>query len=160
VRLDNLIAEYEALIIGQGGGGAPEATPAGTPIQGIHPDTFFGLGIAEASKKYLKLVGRAQHTRIIGDALARGGIKRPSDNSLFSILVRAAKGRDVVKVGKGMWGLAEWYPKRPAEPVEAKRKRRSGGRNRKAQKALPEPKAATEKLVVVKKRATERPAST
>jgi len=38
-------------------------------------------------------------------------------------LARAAKGREVTKVGKGIWGLSEWYPKPPKEPVEDRRKR-------------------------------------
>ena len=51
--------------------------------------------------KYLKMAGRAQHTKTIGEALGQGGLRRPSDNSLFSILVRAAKGREVVKTEQG-----------------------------------------------------------
>ncbi len=48
---------------------------------------------------------RARHTTAIADAISQGGLKRPGDNVLSSILTRAAKGREVVKVGKGMWGL-------------------------------------------------------
>ena len=164
-RLDDLIAGIEAEFGAAGSDitrvGEAVSVKLGTSAPAIHPDTFFGLGIGEAAKKYLKMVRRAQRTTDIADAIERGGVKRPSDNALSSILVRAAKGREVVKVSRGMWGLAEWYPKRSAEPVEAKRKRRSRGRKPEAQKALPEPKVATEKLVVVKKRAaTERPSST
>ncbi len=158
-RLDDLIAGIEAEF---GASSDTTITPGtgsmkllgGTPAA-IHPDTFFGLGIGEATKKYLKMVRRAQRTTDIADAIGKGGVKRPSENALSSILVRAAKGREVVKVGRAMWGLAEWYPKRSAEPLEPKRKRRSGRRKSKGQKALPEHKAALEKPVVGKKRVTE-----
>jgi hypothetical protein len=150
-RLDDLIARIEADIFGQATEGVPVAIPA-TASSGftgpIHADTFFGLPIAEAAKKFLKMAGRAQNTTAIADALARGGMKRPQENNLFSILVRAAKGREVVKVGKGLWGLSEWYPKPPKDSGEPRVKpvtKRSHGRaNRKPRayaraKAKPEP---------------------
>jgi hypothetical protein len=124
-RLDQLIAGIEADVMGQAAEGTPVpgAGPGvGTGVVAIHPDTFFGLGIAEAAKKYLKMARRAQHTTAIADALANGGLKRPQENNVFSILARAAKGREVVKVGKGLWGLAEFYPKSPREPTESPRK--------------------------------------
>jgi len=127
-RLDQLIAGIEAEISGQTdtplavdmestANGAP---PAQVPI---HPDTFFGLSIIEAARKFLKMARRAQHATAIAAALEQGGLKRPADNVLSGILVRAAKGREVVKVGKGMWGLSEWYPKPPKDPIEDRRKR-------------------------------------
>jgi hypothetical protein len=133
-RLDDLIAGIEAVV-----GGSAEAVGVGEsvsvklgvgPMPSIHPDTFFGLGIGEAAKKYLKMVRRAQHTAAIADALGKGGLKRPDVNVLSSILVRAAKGREVTKVGKGMWGLAEWYPKPPKEVGEERRKPRKARRSK------------------------------
>ncbi len=114
-RLDAVIAAIESII------GEADVTPDQIPEKGdsaglspsVHPDTFFGLSIAEAAKKYLKMARRAQHISAIAEAIGQGGLKKPSENVLSSILVRAAKGREVAKVGKGMWGLAEWYPKRP-----------------------------------------------
>lgn len=125
-RLDSLIAGIEADIMGQAEGlGVADPAPGGpssslTPT--IHPDSFFGLSIIEAAKKYLKMARRAQHTSAIADALSKGGMKRPEENSLSSILIRAAKGREVSKVGRGMWGLAEWYPKPPKDNGEGARK--------------------------------------
>ena len=131
-RYDQLIAAVEALILGQGD--VPELEPAsagsGTSIlsTAIHPDTFFGLTFNDAAKKFLKIARRAQHTTAIADAIGQGGLKRPDVNVLSSILVRAAKGREIVKVGKGMWGLPEWYPKPPKESGEERRKPRKAGR--------------------------------
>lgn len=121
-RLDLLIAGLEAKMTGQpisasaGSDPATSVTPAA-----IHADTFYGLSIIDAAKKFLKMATRAQHLGAIATALEQGGLKRPSDNVLSGILVRAAKGREVTKVGKGMWGLSEWYPKLPKEAVEKKK---------------------------------------
>lgn len=118
--LEALITGLEAHVLGQAAvevitDGKPGVASPSIPgsVAAIHPDTFFGLSIIEASKKFLKMAGRAQHTTTIADTLARGGLKRPDDGVLSSILVRAAKGREVTKVGKAMWGLPEWYPKAP-----------------------------------------------
>jgi len=161
-RLDQLIAGMEAEMgqpdasvsiaaadLGNGGTQPPVSVT-------IHPDSFFGLSIIEATKKFLKMARRAQHLNAIADALAQGGLKRPTDNVLSGILVRAAKGREVIKVGKGMWGLSEWYPKPPKESIEDRRKRsaprktsrkapsakKDATRNKKAQKAPSAPRGA------------------
>lgn len=161
-RLDQLIAGIEAEISGQGDAPAVvdlESTAASgaSPVPvAIHPDTFFGLSIIEAARKFLRMARRAQHATAIAGALEQGGLKRPSDNVLSGILVRAAKGREVVKVGKGMWGLSEWYPKPPKEPSEEPRKgprrgkasaAKAGRRKRSApaKKAAPKEPKATQK---------------
>jgi hypothetical protein len=155
-RLDLLIAGLEAELTGQVEGGVVEPaarTPLSAgPMPAIHADTFFGLSIVEAAKKYLKMARRAQHTTAIADALAKGGLKRPEDGTLSSILVRAAKGREIIKVGKAMWGLSEWYPKPPKDSGEAKagsKARTKQGRKRvsakKPQADAPTPKKATTK---------------
>lgn len=100
----------------------PTALGVGPVPVTIHPDTFFGLSIIEASKKFLKLARRAQHVTAIAAALEQGGLKRPSDNVMSGILVRAAKGCEVTKVGKGMWGLSDWYPKPPKDLIEDRKK--------------------------------------
>lgn len=149
-QLDQAIAGIEIIlgdVIEVGESAAAQLGNAG-PMPTIHPDTFFGLGIAEAAKKYLKMLRRAQHTTAIADALGKGGMKRPAENNLFSILARAAKGREVVKVGKGMWGLAEWYPKPPKEPSEERRKPRKTGR----------PKTSAKKVVASEKKAKTKAA--
>lgn len=75
---------------------------------GVQPDSFFGLNAADAAKRYLAMCRRPQSIEQIEEALNRGGAK-VTKASLFTILPRAAKGREVVKVGRGMWGLREWY---------------------------------------------------
>lgn len=73
-------------------------------------------------KKYLRKVGRpARPTDEVASALSRGGLHDVSKDSLAAVLLRAAKGREVMKVGKGHWGLKEWYPER-AGRVSPKRR--------------------------------------
>src|SRR2546425_1154323 len=112
-RLDQLIAGIEATIMGQTDVAVELEPSASGPVlpATIHPDTFFGLSIIEAAKKFLRIARRAQHTTAIADAISQGGLKRPTEAVLSSILVRAAKGRELTKVGRGTWGLSEWYPK-------------------------------------------------
>ena len=80
----------------------------------VEPDSFFGMNATEAAKKYLGMAGRPQSVEQIQEALNRGGLE-VSRESLFTILPRAAKGREVVKVGRSMWGLSAWY-KRGSKP--------------------------------------------
>ena len=83
--------------------------------RGIQQDTFVGMSIADAAPKYLEIVGRpARTTEEIVQALLRGGLQRVSPASVATILIRIHNANGpVVRVQKGLWGLAEWYPKRP-----------------------------------------------
>lgn len=110
-NLDQLIAVLEKIVGGEGNGEGllPLITVGGE----LPPGTFHNLNLAEASKKYLRIVGLpARSTEEIAQGLERGGYSKPvSRDSLAVILLRAAKGRKVAKIGKGYWGLPEWYPK-------------------------------------------------
>lgn len=78
----------------------------------IQHDTFFGLSIPEATKKYLRIAGKpARSTSEIVEALGRGGLTTKYA-TVASVLWRAsANGEGLKKVGKAMWGLSEWYGK-------------------------------------------------
>jgi hypothetical protein len=109
-NLDQLIAVLEKIVSGEGEGSTllPLVPSSGE----LPPGTFHNLNLAEASRKYLRIVGPpARSTDEIAQALEKGGIDKVSKDSLSVILLRAAKGRKVAKVGKGFWGLPEWYPK-------------------------------------------------
>jgi hypothetical protein len=81
----------------------------------IGPDTFTGLTILQAAERYLRMVGRpARTTEEIVEAVARGGLQKASPGSVATILIRSHNGEGpVVRVQKGLFGLADWYPKRP-----------------------------------------------
>lgn len=108
--LDQTIAGIE-VILGESSGGFT----SGGFSQDIEADSFVGMNIATASAKYLKMVGRpARTTEQVHDALTRGGLPDFTRGSVATILLRIAnQGGDVVRVSKGVWGLAEWYPNRP-----------------------------------------------
>jgi len=88
---------------------APTGRPESTVIES---DTFFALTVGEAAKKYLRMTKRKQSAAAIAEALDEGGLHHTSKS--FPNTVRTALIRDpeVVQVGRGEWGLAEWYPGR------------------------------------------------
>lgn len=116
--------------------GPIEAVGAAAPSEGAAPlpahiesDTFFGMSMLEASKKYLAMSKKKQSIGQIADALNAGGLTHASKNfaaTLSSILAREFReGGAIVRVSRGEWGLAEWYP--------GMRKRRSDQAGDKAQ---------------------------
>jgi hypothetical protein len=92
----------------------------------VQRDQFTGLSIAEAAAEYLRIVGRpARSTDEITDAIRRGGLQRVSLGSVATILIRGHNSNGpVVRVQKGLWGLADWYPKRPARIMRVRIKSR------------------------------------
>jgi len=87
----------------------------------IQADTFVGLNIPEAASKYLRMMGKgAKSTEQLIEALIRGGLK-VTPASISSVLRknnRDGEG-DVIKVGRGLWGLQEWYPGRPRRATKS-----------------------------------------
>ena len=106
------------LLLGQGisSGGAVSGLPEGAAIQsGLPNDYCFGMGIADAARKYLISVKRPKTTREIAAALQSGGLTHTSKDfskTVSTILSqKAQQDEDIIKVGDG-WGLAAWYPGR------------------------------------------------
>ena len=81
----------------------------------IQIDQFVGKSIVEAAEQYLKLVGRpARATAEIIEGLNRGGLHKVSPDSVTTLFTRSHNtDGPIVRVQKGVWGIAEWYPKRP-----------------------------------------------
>lgn len=115
-QLNSAIAAIE-LISGSGAISSSVQVPGQSGAAKIEPDSFFGLTIVDAAKKYLGMMKRPQGTQGITDALKDGGYLFTSEQpvqTVASVLARSdSKGGDIVRVGKGMWGLPEWYPNRP-----------------------------------------------
>lgn len=82
----------------------------------IGPGTFFGMTIHDATMKLLRTQRREMQTTEIVPELERGGIRLTSGdkaNTVGSILLRRFYNvGDLVRVGRGRWGLQEWYPGR------------------------------------------------
>lgn len=88
----------------------------------IQPDSFFSLSIPDAAKKYLGMRKRTATTPEIVEALRRGGQQNAgSENysiTVGTVLNRAyTNGTGIVRVSRGTWGLAEWYPNKPRKPA-------------------------------------------
>lgn len=95
-----------------------QVMPSANGTMELREDSFFSLSIPEAAKKFLSMRKRSATTPEIIDALRRGGQINASSNNyektVGSVLNRAhATGAGIVRVKRGTWGLAEWYPNKP-----------------------------------------------
>lgn len=94
---------------------SPEPTVDGPQREGA-PGAFLSMSIPDAAKKLLGLRKRALGNGEIAAALQAGGLVMNSadpQNTIGSILTRRFyQTGDIVRVGRGIWGLAEWYPGR------------------------------------------------
>lgn len=75
----------------------------------LRSDTFFGLGIRAAARKYLNLVREPKTTAEISNALLRGGVVSQSKNFPATLHTGLNRSKAVIRV-KDKWGLLEWYP--------------------------------------------------
>jgi len=79
----------------------------------LAPDTFFRMTVPDAIKKYLGIVKRPKTAKDITGALDVGGLTHQAKNlyaTVYPTLLRMEGNEEVVRVGKGEWGLSEWYP--------------------------------------------------
>lgn len=80
------------------------------------PGAFLGMTIPDAAKKLLNARKRALGNADIVAAFKAGGLEMRSVdplNTIGSVLTRRFNTvGDIVRVGRGVWGLAEWYPNR------------------------------------------------
>lgn len=136
-QIDQTIALLESLqggIVISGGGaavGIGMAEGVGTAQAGALPGIttgivetagmFLGMSIVDASKKLLALRKRTMKNTEIALELGKGGFKFTGTdpvNVVGSVLTRRFNQvGDVVKVGRGTWGLKEWYPGRNFKPL-------------------------------------------
>ena len=131
IQRDALTNAIDALNIFIKAGSLPDLPePSEMPAKPIDPasipdDAFFGLSIAEATKKYLSLVKKKQTIKEIAEALDRGGLPHTSSNFLNTVgtmLNRSAVyDSELVRVGRGAWGLASWYGNRRPKPEPPRR---------------------------------------
>ena len=95
------------------------ATPVSeikNPAETMGPGAFLGLTIVDAAKKLLTHERRQLTNPEIVEAFKKGGLVLNSAdplNTVGSVLNRRfMQVGDVVRVGRGTWGLKEWYPNR------------------------------------------------
>ena len=108
--LNKVIAVIEPMV----GKLAPrDATQFGGTAEQVRDDSFFGMGIADAAKKLLSMKKKPLNTQEITDLLKRGGMIGSGNfsGSVGVALHRVNKNDgDIVSIGRGKWGLSEWYP--------------------------------------------------
>src|SRR5258705_746619 len=113
--LDRTIELIERRLVGLGATPSPDTRAAarGDPeSREIASDTFFGMSIPDAIKKYLAFMKKKQPAPEIAKALERGGFQHASKNfysTIYTVLKRLRERGEVVKVGTD-WGLVEWDP--------------------------------------------------
>ncbi len=94
----------------------PPIKSAGTVPQRfprLAPDTFFRMSVPQAIKTFLNIAKRPKTAKEITAALDSGGLTHQAKNlyaTVYPTLMRMENGGEVVRVSKGEWGLAEWYP--------------------------------------------------
>jgi HB1, ASXL, restriction endonuclease HTH domain len=113
-QIDQAIAMIEAVR-----SGAPLAGSTASPVSqpaAEGPGAYLGMTIVEAAKTLL--ASRRQPLRnpdIVAAFKAGGLVLSSSDpvNTVGSVLTRRFNEvGDIVRVGRGIWGLKEWYPGR------------------------------------------------
>jgi hypothetical protein len=82
------------------------------PVESVRAAQFYGMSGPKAAKAVLEMFGTASRpwplkTDDIFEAIKKGGAKIGSSGALYRSLHR-----DPIfhKVGRGLWGLTEWYP--------------------------------------------------
>ena len=107
-RRDQLNAAIAAIEQVAGVGGATNTNKA---AEEIRSDTFFGLSVPMATKKYLGMTGRQPKSpQEIVAALDAGGCVNATYSNVYTALKRLRTAGEVHKLPNGEWGLAEWYP--------------------------------------------------
>jgi HB1, ASXL, restriction endonuclease HTH domain len=111
-KIDAAIAAMEALMAG-----APAGAGGSTPVVTAEgPSAFLGMSIPEAAKKLLATRRQPMKNPDIAAAFKAGGLHLNSKdpvNTIGAVLSRRADDiGDIVKVGRGTFGLKEWYPGR------------------------------------------------
>lgn len=93
----------------------------------IRSDTFFGMVISDAIKKYLGIVKRPKKTTEIAKALEEGGLQHTSKRWFATVQTTLNRMHGVIVKLPNGWGLLEWYPgrnfdkKAPAKKNKRKR---------------------------------------
>ena len=140
-QIESAIAAVKNIVASSGGGhdGSSEGviSPENIPV-----GAFLRLSIADATKKFLDMVKTKQSIPQIVQALERGGLPRPKNNTVYSVLRRRESGiGDIIRVGDE-WALGEWYPnnpnlrKRTPEAVTKKKAKKKTGKKKVARASV------------------------
>ena len=109
-------------------GGAATSEAGDKPANGSldHPGALLGMSIVDAAKALLASKRTPLKNPEFATLFKAGGLhmnsKEPA-NTIGSVLTRRmAEVGDVVRVGRGTWGLKEWYPNRSFKVKDEEKK--------------------------------------
>lgn len=124
-QIDAAISAIQALRGGvTSSGRVSPSPPSDSSTASNDAGAYLGLSIVEAAKKLLATRRRALSNQDVAVALKAGGLVLTSadpQNTIGSVLTRRFNQvGDIVRVDRGTWGLAEWYPNRNFKPKGGK----------------------------------------
>jgi len=115
-QIDQAIQLLESLRGGVQLPGVPTSVGRSHESPATGPGAFLGMTIPDATRKLLATRKQTLGNAEIVAALKAGGMAMESAdpiNTVGSVLTRRFNQvGDIVRVGRGIWGLAEWYPGR------------------------------------------------
>ncbi len=99
--------------------GAQLAAPDTDPSALVADGEFYGKSATKATRALLSKLGRTRplKTTEIFEAITKGGVRIQDTDVLYKSLARS---KDFLRVAKGTWGLAEWYPERVVRNARSK----------------------------------------
>ncbi len=112
-QIEKLISARETLEGIRGKAGTKNSTGAARPTSStiFSHDSFFGMTVGDAAKKYLAAIKKTAPAPAIAAALLAGGWKTASKNEGDTIRAILSRHEGFVKIN-GEFGLSEWYPGR------------------------------------------------
>ncbi len=128
-NLDNMIAWVQKRL-GRNDVGASLPNSAGESSEPrrfprlLPSHAFFRMKVPQAIRAYLNFVKRPRSAKEITQGLKDGGFASRAKNlyaTVFPSLLRMEKTEEIERVGKGEWGLSEWYKGRKGDVDEKER---------------------------------------
>lgn len=118
-KLNAAIAGIETMLGIQAATTPVSSVKADVPANTLGEGAFLGMSIADATRKLLSVRRRNMRTEEIVNELRSGGIvfSGEAGNTVGSVLNRTyTAGGPIVRVSRGVWGLAEWHPRLRKRP--------------------------------------------
>jgi len=78
----------------------------------LSSDAFFRMKVPDAIREFLRIAKRPRTAKQITAGLEAGGLTHKAQNlyaTVYPTLLRMERANEVARVGKGEWGLSEWY---------------------------------------------------
>ncbi len=114
-QIDHAINAIES-IRGKVTGGPASSGQSASQNAATGPGAFLGMTMVDAAKRLLANQRRPLGNAEILSGLKAGGLVMTSAdpvNTIGSVLTRRFHDKgDIVRIGRGIWGLPEWYPNR------------------------------------------------